>query len=334
MTKPLSEFVRIQIIALRNSGHSMSKIANQLKVSKKSVSVILKRWREEETIRPRRRLGPKSKLTASDKRHIAIHAKQNPKLTRQQLKDELNLDVSLSIISKALKEHGLKCYVARKKPLISEKNRKARLDFAKKYIGKPISFWKKVLFTDESRFAGKNDGRTERIIRQKGRAFERGLTKTTVETNVMMTVWGAMGYISIGKLVKIDGIMDAKKYMSILDEGLLPSVTMNGWTRQYTLQMDNDPKHTSKAAMEYYKKHQLNLLPWPSQSPDLNPIEHLWDEVSRRMKGSSRLSQKQYEQKVMDVWSEISSSYIQKLINSMPRRLAAVMKAKGGNTRY
>ena len=208
------------------------------------------------------------------------------------------------------------------------------MKFAKEYIQKPPSFWTKILFTDESRFSGKSDGRKEKIIRQKGKSLSQRFTKSTVKSNVSLTVWGAMGYNSIGKLVKVDGIMDAKKYLNILDEGLQASVTMNGWTRQYVLQMDNDPKHTSKAATNYYKKHKLNLLPWPSQSPDLNPIEHLWDEVSRRLKGSSKLSQKQFEEKVMNVWSEIPLTCIRKLIDSMPRRLEAVIKAKGGNTRY
>ena len=98
-------------------------------------------------------------MTPPDKHHIVNHAKKHPNSTRQQIKNDLNLNISLSIISNTLKENGLTYHVVRKKPLISAKNRKARMKFAKEYIQKPPSFWTKILFTDESRFSGKSDGR-------------------------------------------------------------------------------------------------------------------------------------------------------------------------------
>ena len=143
-----------------------------------------------------------------------------------------------------------------------------------------------------------------------------------------------MGYNSVGKLIKIEGNMDTKKYLSILDEALQPSAQMNGWGHNYILQMDNNPKHTSKAANNYYSENKIKLLPWPSQSPDLNPIEYLWEEVARRMKTSSKLSQKQFEEKMMSIWNEVPQNYLRKIVDSMSRRLNAVLKAHGDNTRY
>ena len=105
MVKALSEAVRVQVIA---QGLSMSKIASQLKISTKSVSVILKRWIEEHTIQPKARPGRKQKLTNVDKRQIVIHAKRHPESTRQQIKEQLGLNVPNKTISRALKENGLK----------------------------------------------------------------------------------------------------------------------------------------------------------------------------------------------------------------------------------
>ena len=81
--------------------------------------------------------------------------------------------------------------------------------------------------------------------------------------------------VGTGRLVRIEGEMNGAKYREILDENLLMSAQDLRLGRMFTFHLDNDLKHTAKTTQEWLWDRSLNVLEWPSQSLDLNPIEHL-----------------------------------------------------------
>ena len=102
------------------------------------------------------------------------------------------------------------------------------------------------------------------------------------------------------------------------------------------IQQHNDPKHTSKKAWAWFEDHDYDVMKWPAQSPDLNPIEHLWNHIKTKLGGYEEAPKGIHElwERVETEWEKIEPAVCQNLIESMPRRVEAVYKAKGGYTKY
>ena len=104
---------------------------------------------------------------------------------------------------------------------------------------------------------------------------------------------------------------------------------------------DNAPSHSARATKAELPRRGINLLTWPPFSPDLNPIEHVWDSMKDYMQekypeleGKSRVPGERLRQIVVEAWDSISSEYLLHLIESMPNRCQAVIEAKGGANSY
>ena len=89
-------------------------------------------------------------------------------------------------------------------------------------------------------------------------------------------------------------------------------------------------------ASNWLEDHGFTVMDWPPQSPDLNPIEHLWEHLKKRLKEYENPPKGILElwERVEKEWEAISTETCQNLIASMPRRMEAVIKAKGGYIKY
>ncbi|PIO62280.1 hypothetical protein TELCIR_16172 [Teladorsagia circumcincta] len=146
-------------------------------------------------------------------------------------------------------------------------------------------------------------------------------------------VHGSFSGKGVGPLHRIEGNMDSEMYLNIMETVVLPYIrsTARGG---FIFQQDNDPKHKSKLLTKWFHDNNVPLLPWPSQSPDLNPIEHLWDELERQVKGLRARNEDEKFLQLKAAWENIPQEKIDKLIESMPRRCQAVIDAKGFATKY
>jgi hypothetical protein len=110
------------------------------------------------------------------------------------------------------------------------------------------------------------------------------------------------------------GNMDRFHYRDILNRVMLPYAEWNMPLR-FVFQHDNDPKHALLLVREWLQENLIRVMEWPSQSPDLNPIEHLWEEVERRIKCQNK-NKNELMEKIQEVWNEIPQITLDKLIDS------------------
>lgn len=282
--------------------------------------------------RPRR-------LNETQIRSIVRTVKANPFESAFQIAKNISnlsgVSVSSSTVRRTLHDNGMYGRVPRKKPFISKKNKRLRLEYANKHQNESISFWNNVLFSDESKFEIFGKKKPVKIWRSKNEAFaERNLIPTVKHGGGSVMVWGCMSASGVGNLVFIEGTMKKEDYLKILRDNLPTSVEKLGLDPVWVFQQDNDPKHTAKIVKEWLIFRVPKQLDHPPQSPDLNPIEHLWEHLDQQIRKRTITNEDMLKLALVDEWKKISSEVTRNLVNSMPRRLQAVIKAKGNPTKY
>jgi DDE superfamily endonuclease len=135
-------------------------------------------------------------------------------------------------------------------------------------------------------------------------------------------------------LVVLEGTLDSVGYVRLLSENLFDSVDLMHLGLDFIFQQDNAPCHVSRHTMQFFTTNEIKLLEWPSQSPDLNPIEHVWAFMKKKLGKMIIKNKTELIQQVRAVWSSIPREFIRNLIDSMPRRIEEVVRARGGTTSY
>ena len=148
-------------------------------------------------------------------------------------------------------------------------------------------------------------------------------------------MWRAISATGKSQLVVIQGNLTANRYIEIcLRQQLIPFY--NQHNQQMLFQHDNARPHTANMTRNFLTQNNINTLPWPALSPDLNPIEQLWDRIDRDIRNQVRKPRtiQELTNAVQNAWNAVHQMDIRRLVLSMRRRCTAVQNAGGGHTRY
>ena len=331
----------LRLLAIQHfeNGDSYAEIAKKALMPRSSVQYIVEKYKKTKCVLNMKGRGRKRKTTtAVDRiiqRKIKVDRRKSAPTVTQELEKELAVTIHPNTVRNRIHEIGLYGRVARKKPLVNKPNRAKRIQYAKTMIEKPFGYWKDVLWSDESKFnLFGSDGKIM-VWRSKSEEFSPRCTVPTVKyQGGSVMAWGCFSRRGVGNLHFIEGTMDRFVYREILENNLIQSAKKLAICGKIVFQHDNDPKHTSAVVKTWLKKKQIEVLKWPPSSPDLNPIEHMWDELERRMKKHQPKNKDELKQCLLQEWLAIGPDVIEKLVDSVPNRLYECLRVKGYPTRY
>lgn len=332
---PLSIGKRWEIIFLTQHalGPKLSNIqaAKHVNTSKETVAHWIETWQKTRDVLDEPRPGRKRKTTEEEDKAIISTAEkleeEGSEVVSKVLKSQQSMDVSGRTVRRRLKEAGFFYSSPLEKPLLTEAHRKARLSWAKKH---EKTDWSKVVFTDESTVRLRPT--RVRVWRRKGQPKPIRTTKKSPKVNV----WGCFSHKGFGHLFWFTPNLNSKLLCEIYEDWLLPSVVdmFGEGDDSWVLQEDNDPKHTSRRAKRWRADNDVVRISWPSQSPDLNPIENVWRVLKVNVLKRHPKNVKQLRDAVDEEWKKFGPELAQNLVNSMPRRIQAVIAAEGDYIMY
>jgi len=336
--KRLTAEEKAQIWGMFNGGAIVRDIARSMNCHESTIRRWIKKFEQGNGFERAVGSGRPRLTTAREVTMIIREIKKNPSITGNEIKKNLGLEhVSERTIRRRIRtDSEFASYWKTKKPFISKKNRIKRLKFARDHLKWREEDWHKVLWSDESPFVLIFNRKT-RVWRLHNERYKVHSTIATVKHDKKINVWGCFCASGVGKLYRVEGILLKEQYNKILNNEMLPSAKKlfrRNFKKTWIFQEDNDPKHTAKLNKEWIEKKGIRRLNWPAQSPDLNPIENLWSILDQRCKNRKPANEEELFDRLKEEWESLPIDMLQNLAESMPRRLQAVIDAKGFATKY
>ena len=336
----LSEVQRHRALGMVEGGMSFREIGRRLGCSHQTIMNLVERNATTGSVNDRQRPGRQKVTSVRQDRNIVLsHLRDRFRTavkTAQETVGIHNQRISASTVRRRLRERGIGSHKAYRGNVLTPVRRINRYNWCRQHLRWTQRQWQGVLFTDESRFCiDMNDGRAKVWRRPGERYADCCVRESSRWGGGSVMVWGGISWRHRTPLVLIDGNLTARRYIDeVLEPVVVPFLHNNADVTLF--QQDNARPHSARVTMDFLRQNNVQVLPWPAFSPDLSPIEHLWDQLGRRVfDGRHHIhTRQQLFQALTREWEAILQYRIQRLIRSMRRRCQATLDVNGGHTRY
>jgi hypothetical protein len=208
-------------------------------------------------------------------------------------------------------------------------NRAKRLAFAQKYIEDWDSIYR-VLWSDETSVTAYPTKREITIrVHQSCKDSDISFIPKVQQGGFSVMFWGCFSRRA-NPLTVVEGRIDSQKYLKLVQEVVMPEIEASDV--ELIFMQDNARPHTARVITDYYHENNVQMLDWPPQSPDLNPIEQIWAIMKQKLYTQKSFPKNKSEliASFFRIWDELPESLLVNLSDSIPERLEKVLKNKGG----
>lgn len=338
----LSDFEMGMAVEKLLNGQTIRDVAEAMNCSKSALGRLWFQYRQgrRDFSRPRRAGG--NRCTTVEQDLIILSAATGDPYravaaARGAVWAEHAITVGACTVRRRLREVGVRARRPYAGLILSGEHRSRRLQFAREHIRWNRQAWSRCLFTDESRFhLSWNDGR-ERVYRVDGeRLLPQHVSQYDRYGGGSVMVWAGISAAGRTDIQFVEnGSMNARRYIDeVLAAHVVPYAGAIG--DGFLLMHDNARPHTAKVTVDYLEQMCIDVMQWPAMSPDLNPIEHLWDIIGRALRSPlySPTTVEELRCSIAAIWFSIPQQRIKTLIYSMRRRCLAAIQNDGGHTQY
>jgi transposase len=345
----LTEGQKAVIQDRHNAGQKLREIEHGTGIRRSTIKSFLARVKKRGSDEDLPRAGRPRKTTIRADRRVIRKAPGQTRVLLAQLAFLSDSNLSVSTIRRRLQEVHIQKWRAAKRPRLNTRHVAKRLQWAKEHRQWQVEDWEKVGWSDECSVEKGADPRQVWVFRRP-RELEKFKPQNVLckdkSGSVSLMVWGCFAGAHQGPLVSFRGVNTAVTYVTALRENLLPFIESmpRDIKHNFIFQQDNAAIHTAKVTKAWFEEQAFKVMEWPPNSPDMNPIEHMWRVLkaalhkrfpdTSTLRGGPEKVREVLEQRLKVVWQDIGADVLTNLVESMPRRVAVLYAAKGWYTSY